>query len=225
MYSYFMGSSRTYLVVGACLLLVAWYFFCNSKGKFYLSLIPMALAAVVLISVTSMGEKIMYTLDEEQYGDFWFRITSSRSVIWKYLLRYWNYRVPLLSKLLGASLNFSYEKARLWAHNDFVELLGSFGLVGLAQYLVSIFVLFKPQKQKKKMPFVIGLLLVIAWLFNAFFNMHYVYFCATLSYPLLVLSVKHYYAQINEPKGSQRQQNGSNVGDHIYEKGSIYLQH
>ena len=29
-------------------------------------------------------------------------------------------------------------------------------------------------------------------LFNAFFNMHYVYFCAMLCYPILVLGIKHY---------------------------------
>lgn len=206
MYSYFMGSSRSYLVVGVCLLLVAWYMFCDRKMKFYLSLIPMALAVVILVSITSMGEKIAHTLDPDQYGDFWFRVTSSRSEIWEYTLYIWQTRSRWSSKLLGADLNFGYIVVGHWAHNDFIEILGSFGLVGIAQYLISILVLFKPQKRKKRMPFIIGLLLLIAWLFNAFFNMHYVYFCAMLSYPLLVLGIKQFYAEGPRPVPQKNQE-------------------
>lgn len=225
MYSYFMGSSRTYLVVGVCLMLVSWYLYCKSPMRFYLSLVPMVIVGVGLISVTSMGEKISHTLDPEAYGDFWFKITSSRSVFWDRILQAWQLKVKPLSKLMGADLNFSHIIIGHWAHNDFLEILGSFGLLGLAQYFLSIFLLFKPLKKKKRMPFMIVLLLLIAWLFNAFFNMHYVYFCAMLSYPLLVLSMKYYYAQKGELEKTQQQQNGSNAGDHVYEKGSIYLQY
>lgn len=206
MYSYFMGSSRSYLVVGVCLLLVAWYFHCTSKQKFYLSLIPMAVVGMILVGATAMGEKIMHTLDEDQYGDFWFRVTSSRSEIWEYTLYIWQTRSRWSSKLLGADLNFGYIVVGHWAHNDFIEILGSFGLVGIAQYLISILVLFKPQKRKKRMPFIIGLLLLIAWLFNAFFNMHYVYFCAMLSYPLLVLGIKQFYAEGPRPVPQKNQE-------------------
>lgn len=195
MYSYFMGSSRTYLIVGLCLLLVSWYFFCKNKKKFYYSLIPMAIGVVLLISVTSMGDKIAYTLDEDQYGDFWFRITSSRSKIWDYTLRYWRLRVSPLSKFLGASLNFNYEITGLWAHNDFIELLGSFGILGIGQYLCSIYILFKTKTKQERMPFVVGFALFLVWLFNAFFNMHYTYFCAMLCYPLVVLGIKYYCSE------------------------------
>ena len=197
MYSYFMGSSRTYLVVGLCLTLISWYLYCRKKRTFYRSLIPMALVVVLAISVTSLGEKIAHTLDEEQYGDFWFRITSSRSVIWEYTLRVWNRRESWLYKLFGASLNFTYETTGHWAHNDFVELLTSFGIVGVAQYLYSIRLLFKTAGRRVKMPIIISFCMVFVWLFNAFFNMHYVYFCAMLCYPILVMVVKYYFAEIN----------------------------
>jgi hypothetical protein len=202
MYSFFMGSSRTYLIVGLCLLLVSWYFFCSNKKKFYYSLIPMAIGVVLLISVTSMGDKIAHTLDEDQYGDFWFRITSSRSEIWDYSLRYWKLRVPVLGKLLGAGLNFNYRITGHWAHNDFVEILGSFGILGIGQYLFSIYILFKSKTKRKRMPFIVGFSLIIAWLFNAFFNMHYTYFCAMLCYPILVIGIKFYYSEIAQKQVS-----------------------
>lgn len=194
MYSYFMGSSRTYLLVGLCFLLVSWYFYCDNKKKFNQSLIPLAALVVIVISVSSMGDKIAHTLDEEAYGDFWFKITSSRSVLWEANLNLWK-KAPFMRKLLGVWINFSYRVAGLWSHNDFVELLGSFGLVGIGQYLVSIYVLFKTEKQEKKMPKTVSVALVCAWLFNAFFNMHYVYICAMLAYPILVLGIKHYAAE------------------------------
>lgn len=222
MFSYFMGSSRSYLIVGICLLLVAWYLHCNQPVKFYLSLFPIAVVGVILISVTSMGEKIAHTLDPEAYGDFWFKITSSRSLIWDFILEAWRLRVTLLSKLLGADLNFSHIIIGHWAHNDFLEILGSFGLLGLAQYLVSIFLLFKPQKKKKRMPGVVMLLLLIAWLFNAFFNMHYVYFCAMLSYPLLVLGLKQFAAEggfSGEYKSSQSEEP---IGQPEENSGAVY---
>lgn len=222
MYSYFMGSSRAYLVVGVCLALVAWYLHCSHPAKFYLSLIPMAVVGIVMISMTSMGEKIAYTLDPEAYGDFWFKITSSRSLIWDFIMQAWQMRVTWLSKLLGADLNFSYIIIGHWAHNDFLEILGSFGLLGLAQYLGSIFLLFKPQRKKKRMPFVIMLLLLVAWLFNAFFNMHYVYFCAMLSYPLLVLGIKRFAAEGGFSTGYKNKQNAEEIGQAEESVGAVY---
>lgn len=194
MFCYFMGSSRTYLIVGLCFLLVAWYFYCGNKKKFYRSLIPMALMVLLAISVTSMGDKIAHTLDEDQYGDFWFKITSSRSVLWEANFALWK-RAPLMRKLLGVWIDFSYRASGHWAHNDFVELIGSFGIVGLCHYLISIYTLFRTEKGQVKMPKFMSMILVFAWFFNAFFNMHYVYFCAMLCYPILVLGIKYYVNQ------------------------------
>ena len=207
MYSYFMGSSRTYLIIGICLLLVAWYLQCKSPARFFLSLIPIAVVTAILISVTAMGEKIAHTLDPDAYGDFWFKITSSRSMLWDYILLAWRVKVTPLSKFLGADLNFSNIIIGHWAHNDFLEILGSFGILGLVQYILSIFILFKPLKKKKRMPVTIMVLLLVAWLFNAFFNMHYVYFCAMLSYPLLVLGLKRFVAEGPFPEENKSKEN------------------
>lgn len=190
MYCYFIGSSRTYLVVGLCVFVVAWFYFCKTRKVFWQSVIPIAIVLLTLTSVAAIGEKIMYTLDENNYGDFWFRITSSRSEIWSEILLAWN-KESLIHKVLGTSLNFSYDAAGLWAHNDFLEIAVSFGLFGVLQYCLSMGNLLRSKGQEDKMHFVVAMCVFLVWFFNAFTNMHYTYFCAVLSFPLLVFAAKH----------------------------------
>lgn len=192
MYCYLMGSSRTYLVVGSCLLVIAWYFACKKKIMFWGTVVPLMLGVLGLVTVSAMGDKIAYTLDENQYGDFWFRVTSSRSVLWEQDLTGFA-ESPLLNKLLGNGLGFTTEVSGLWAHNDFIEVICSFGIIGLVHYLYSTGHLFKRGYRRVKISFVVRVCAFMAWFFNAFFNMHYVYFCAMLCYPVLLFAIRIYF--------------------------------
>lgn len=189
MYCMLMGSSRTYLVIGVCLFVISWYFFCRSKQLFWFTIIPMGILSLFLIMSTAIGDKILYTLDENNYGDFWFRITSSRSVLWAESLKKWN-QLPVLNKLLGRDIDFCNKVSGRWAHNDFIEILCSFGVVGAIQYIAAMSSMLKKSWKGICLPWVIKTSVIVIWLFNAFFNMHYVYFCAMLSYPFLVLALR-----------------------------------
>ena len=194
MYCVLMGSSRTYLVIAALLFGISWYISCKKKIHFWLSLIPAAMVFLWLIMNSSMGEKILYTLDEGQYGDFWFRITSARSVLWADSIKMWS-RLPVLNKLLGCDINFTLKITGKWGHNDFVEILCSFGMVGVIQYIAVVRSMLKNCWKGIRLPWVVKSSAIMVWLFNAFFNMHYVYFCAMLSYPLLVLALQSDFAK------------------------------
>lgn len=194
MYCYLMGSSRTYLVVGFCLLVISWYIACKKKILFWGTVIPLALAVLWLVTVSAMADKIAYTLDENNYGDFWFRVTSSRSVLWEKDLTAFA-ESSLLNKLLGNGLGFTTEVSGLWGHNDFIEVLCSFGIIGLLHYLYSTRYLFKRSYKSVKISFVVRVCAFMAWFFNAFFNMHYVYFCAMLCYPFLLFVIRLYFEQ------------------------------
>ena len=198
MYCFLMGSSRTYLVVGLCLFAIAWYFTCKKRAVFWCTIIPMAVLVLMIVAVSSMGDKIAYTLDDSQYGDFWFRITSGRSMIWEVIIMFWKEK-SVFNKLLGSGLEFTVQVASVWAHNDFLEILCSFGIIGLVQYLYSVKRLYKYSYKKVRIPFFIKACAFMVWFFNAFFNMHYVYFCAMLSYPI-VLSVIRVYFEKNPMK-------------------------
>lgn len=190
MYCFFMGSSRTYLVIGASLVLIAWQWFCKSKKRFLLSIIPLSLAFCFIVLNSAMADKISYTLDETQYGDFWFRITSSRSVFWAKDLQAWG-QLPLIQKIFGGGLEMTYHTAGLWAHNDFIELLCGFGLLGLVMYIVLMNLLIIRvcgDRQNK----ISMLLIYLCWLFNAFFNMHFTYFNCVLGVPFAMLATKMY---------------------------------
>lgn len=194
MYCYLMGSSRTYLVIGFLAFIISWYITCRKRAIFWLTVIPLSLVVLLLIGGSALGEKIAYTLDNTRYGDFWFRITSSRNIIWESDLAAWQ-ETPLLNKFFGNGLNFTFEVMGLWAHNDFIEILCSFGILGLLQYIRSIYYLYKNSYANTKIPFSIKVCALMVWLFNAFFNMHYVYFCAMLCYPFLLLGIKRYFMQ------------------------------
>lgn len=192
MYCYLMGSSRTYLVIGLCLFVIGWYLFCKKKVTFWCTLFPMIIVVLILVTISAMGDKIAHTLDETQYGDFWFRITSSRSLLWtKDLTAY--AEMPLLNKLFGCGLEFTTEVSGKWGHNDFIEVICSFGIIGLLLYVYSTRRLFRYSYGRVRIPFVINACVFMTWFFNAFFNMHYVYFCAMLCYPLLLLAVGGYF--------------------------------
>lgn len=188
---YLMGSSRTYLVVGFFLLVTGWYLVCGKGKWFWATVIPLTVLLIGLVMVSALGNKIAYTLDEGQYGDFWFRITSSRSYLWSRYLRAW-WETPLLNKLLGNHLEFTLVTAQRWAHNDFLEILCSFGVLGLLQYGAAMGLLFCSGWDGCKVPGVLKLCTGMVWLFNAMFNMHYVYFCAMLGYPFLVFALREY---------------------------------
>ncbi len=192
MYCYLMGSSRTYLVVGLCLFVIAWYLFCAQKTVFWCTIIPLMVAVVALVMVSAMGDKIAYTLDESHYGDFWFRITSSRSLLWEKDMTAYA-EMPLLNQLIGCGLEFTIQVSGVWGHNDFIEVICSFGVLGLLQYLYSVKHLFRNSYKGRRIPFVIKLCVFMTWFFNAFFNMHYVYFCAMLCYPLLLVVIGSYF--------------------------------
>lgn len=198
MYCYLMGSSRTYLLIGVCLFTVAWYWYGVKKSVFWITIIPMFAIGLFFLLRSSLMDKIIYTLDDSQYGDFWFRITSSRNVIWQKCLDQYSNR-PLLDKLFGNGIDFTTKAAGVWAHNDFIELICSFGIIGLLQYVVLIMHMLKPVIiNKGNVPIVLRVCIILSWLINAFFNMHYVYFCCSLSMPFIVLAVSHYYEKERE---------------------------
>lgn len=199
LYCYFMGSSRAYLVVGIALFTIAWYWYGAKKSVFYLTLIPMIAVGGLLILKSSMGSKIAYTLNDNLYGDFWFRITSSRSLLWERDLNAYNAQ-NAINRLFGAGIEFCTKVSGLWAHNDFIEILCSYGLVGVFHYLytsIKVVGLSNPTRNKRQ-PILMKMMLYIAWLFNAFFNMHFTYFCCVLAFPLICITVGNKYKGINQ---------------------------
>jgi len=194
MFSVMMGNSRTYLVICFLLFVVSWYIFCRKRKYFWGTIIPVFAAVLLLTSISAMADKIAYTTDATGYGGIWFRLTSSRNILWVESLAAWR-NESIVHRILGSGLEFTTIVTNHWAHNDFIEILCSFGIVGMLQYVFAMRGLLRANLRRIRIPFMIKGCAVMVWFFNAFFNMHYVYFCATLCYPFLLFILRWYFSK------------------------------
>lgn len=201
MYSFLMCGSRTYLGVGLLVVLAFWYVYCEKKSLFYLSLIPLVALFIFLVFNSAAGSKIAATsYSSSSYFDKWGTITNGRTVFWAIDLRCF-FEENLLNQLLGCGFNYDYRVTAMyyssahWAHNDFISILLNFGYVGFAIYLFSIWKLLRTLLLNTKIPILVSGLIVLVWLINAFFNMFYTYMCSMVCYPILLITLKHYYLE------------------------------
>lgn len=191
----FMCGARTYLGVAALILVCMYYSIFENKTLFYITLPPMALVLVVVTLISPMGEKVLSTLSGEGYGGFWFVLTNSRSLVWAVDMRYF-LDFNLWHKLVGSgaglsyAINYAHGFGPVWAHNDFIQLLLSNGIIGLCMYFaVSLgFTIpqIRRQKAQEKIPFFTSICFYMAWFINAFFNGAYFYSCAMLMIPFML---------------------------------------
>ena len=195
MYCFLMGDSRTYLGVGIMLFLIVIYYFFDNKRNFYFSLIPMVLLLTLLILSSSIMDRFTDALNYtgnyslSKYYDFWGVLTSGRSIFWVDMLKaFWN--TNWMHKLFGNGFHFVYTVREFWAHNDFIQIVLTFGFLGLFTYLWTIRGMFKKILfNRKKCPKFIMILMFLIWLVNCFFNMFYVYMCALLPFPIMLMAV------------------------------------
>lgn len=197
--SIFMGGSRTYLLVGIVLFMILWYYYLPSSKAFFLSIIPIFAVLLIGVFISPMADKIISTTyTSNSYFDFWGTISNGRTVFWSAELKAFM-DCSFFEKLFGNGFNYIYDVnqraigARIWAHDDFLNLLLSNGLVGLSLYLFSIKGLLKSRrikKQGKAGSFVPAIGCFMVWFLNAVLNMFYTYFCSLLAFPFLVFAVR-----------------------------------
>lgn len=189
LYTVAMGGSRTYFILGACTILIIFYYGLRNKRNF-IYIIPFLIFLFVLLVLRSnMLNKIIATF---QYSSnrivFWQRLTNTRSIFWlEQLKMFWE--TTRLHHFIGNGINFTTYNYGLWAHSDFIEILCSYGYIGLLNYIFLMVMLLKTFLTKYKANRLIKFTVFFIWFFNAFFNFFYCYFCAMLSYPILLMIV------------------------------------
>lgn len=204
MFVLFMGSSRTYFGVGILLFAIIWYVVCDKTDKFFITAVPIAIVGIIFYQVAGISDKVTETTtwSSDMYFDYWATLTNGRSIFWEADLDAFA-NTSLIRKLFGNSFNYVYNVnnsaigALIWAHNDFIQVLLTFGLFGVAFYIYSYVhlcrnVLFK---NKTKIPILVFLLFFFVWLVNAFFNMFYTYFCSCISYPFIAFALNRYFSE------------------------------
>ena len=186
-YTVAMGGSRTYFVLGLCVTLILYYYWIDDRRKFYLSLFPLVLLAILIVVKSNMMNKVLATFQHvDNKVIFWQKLTNTRSIFWIRQLELFN-ETSLLHRIIGNGINFTTYNYGLWAHSDFLEILCSYGYIGLINYIVLLVFLIRTFIRKSKTALLIKVVCVFIWFFNAFVNFFYCYFCAMLCYPLLLM--------------------------------------
>lgn len=193
-----MGTTRTYLVVLLCAWLV--FIYINMKNqKWFLPVMLIGITAFIMIVISSpISEKFVNTSSRSDgLGmDPLEAFTSGRSTFWAYDINAIFQNTPF-KIIFGNGVNWLFNLNRerfhnpLWAHNDFIQILSDYGVLGLTIYLWSIKRIMTHFFRKKRVSRILILTLIIMWAFNAFFNMFYTYFCAALSFPFYLLIVEY----------------------------------
>ena len=201
LYCFMMCGSRTYLGVGLLVILVYWYIYTPKKLYFGLSLIPLGALFIYLIMNSAALDKILATTGTGYY-DYWGKLTNGRSIFWKIDLQQFSAN-SILNQLFGCGLNYSYEVTELyytaahWAHNDFIEVLLSFGYTGLVLYIYTVVVLMKKYIRNASLPVIVVGFTILIWFINAFFNMFYTYTCSMVCFPIMLAALNYYFKEDN----------------------------
>lgn len=191
------GTTRTYLVVLLCAWAIFLYAILKNKKHFFGILILFAAVAIVIVAISPVKDKFISAAGRTETAglDFWDAFTSGRSRFWAYDMNAIMHN-SLDKILFGNGINYLFYlnepvfKVALWAHNDYIQILSDYGLLGLFIYVYMIYYVVRNILEEIKPSRILMCCLIMLWAFNAFFNMFYTYFCATLSFPFFVLLVR-----------------------------------
>ena len=192
-----LGTTRTYLVVLLCAWAIFLYAILKNKKHFFGVLILFAAVAIVIVAISPVKDKFITAAGrtETTGQDFWYGFTSGRSIFWAYDMNAIMHN-SLDKILFGNGINYLFYlnkpvfKVALWAHNDYIQILSDYGLLGLFIYVYMIYYVVRNILKGIKTSRILMCCLIMLWAFNAFFNMFYTYFCATLSFPFFVILVR-----------------------------------
>lgn len=189
--TFFFARSRTYLFIGIILMMIyIWYLF-NNKLMLIALGIPIFILFMFILSNTSLGDRMLNT-DVDGYYGVVGTFTSGRSVFWAADLKGYQ-SLNVIDKILGSGYNTVYYLNKeavgtyIWAHNDYINVLLSNGILGLicyfASYISMVIYFLHIYKVKKTLIICISFLIF----FNAMFNGAFDYMCFSLCIPFMIL--------------------------------------
>lgn len=189
----FATGTRTYLVVIVVEFLILLRLMMGNKASFVVVSAIVISVVILIASVTSIGQKFESAmLDTRDTAVFLEVFTNGRSEFWEIDMRAF-LSSDFFELMFGHGFSYVYDLNemtignRLYAHNDFINILLNFGWVGMLVY----FAAFGPISIliKKRLGVGACLLFLFMWFFNAFFNMIYVYVVAVIGMGLLAAAL------------------------------------
>lgn len=166
--------ARTYLFPALAIIMLMVFMFVKSmKNRIYILLSCFSGFGGIVFFSSTFQKKMEYSLSFQDINGFTFfqAITSSRSLIWANDLYAFFFESTIVQQILGGGFSRSYEMNSLWtytiqAHNGFLELLISTGVVGIVFYckfLKKILSKYNYKKSFLKVFLLIYIPLVVFW--------------------------------------------------------------
>lgn len=181
-YFLFISMARTFLIPYALLL----YLYINrvvaQKKIRWLIYVIILMVFVCVFPNTSMYQKFVDKLNNPYANDIWDGLTSGRSEFWKVDIECYLKKLNLFEKIFGYSfslvkdVNYEATGHRIWAHNDFINILIAGGGVGVVIYCYSFVYSLKTISKKVNKIFLV--LFVVG---PAALNGFYMYYGLVLS--------------------------------------------
>ena len=179
LFSVFQSGARIFLVSIVCTVVICALILFRDKGWRYCFYIVGGIAFLFLFVNTGMLEKCqaVFTNVENKNIDLVASFTNARSTIWAIDMNAVK-QAGFLQKLFGYGFDYVKEINKIhygmpiWAHNDFVQIIVSAGIIGLLIYLFSIFDVIKKLEAKN---WLIKLMLGVYIILPAFWNGLYIY--------------------------------------------------
>ena len=179
-YSILQTGSRVYLI-SVLVLLIVFYKYCIKGTSLKLLVLPVGtLCSVYFFLNSGIYAKFV---NPSTYGNLvgLEKLTSGRTAFW--LIDIQQYlQTDVFSQIFGSGFDFSshvnsiYYGMSIWAHNDFIEVILSTGIIGLIIYLVSTLGLFWGNYIDKFSKFLLFVYFFgIAFLNGLFGYQHYLY--------------------------------------------------
>lgn len=161
--------ARTYLIAAmALLMLFVVVALRNNKYRYIILTIMLTCAFIVVVNSTSFRNKMNYTIAQRSISGFSKidAFTSSRTIIWAKDLEIF-LKSGINVVLFGGGFDYSYAINSSWsyriqAHNGFLEVLLSTGIIGLIIFVYLLYKYFKSiNRVKSKLSTIIMLLFVV----------------------------------------------------------------
>lgn len=192
----FASGSRTYLVVIALEVLILAIMIIKSKLALIAFIVIALIAGIGLLSMTNIWTKFANAFQySNNSSSFWSVFTSGRDAFWRADMDAFG-KGGMVNQLFGYGFSYVYEVNesvfgnRIYAHNDFINILLTFGWAGLIPYFFAFGKCVLMLGRQMERGFLFSILAI--WLFNAVFNMTYVYMNATFGLGLLMISAVKY---------------------------------
>lgn len=191
----FAAGTRTYLIVVVLEFIILLRLMIRRQGSFAIALLSVVILFIVLVGLTNIGQKFASaTFDTTDISVFLEVFTNGRSEFWQvdleaFLTSDW------FTMLFGHGFSYVYELnlsavgMRLYAHNDFLNILLNFGIAGIIVYFVSFLPIIACMRSKGRVGLGLCSIYFLMWLFNAFFNMVYVYAVAVIAMGVLAAAL------------------------------------